>query len=133
MIQFIEMLVVPKDASRYTSSRICTNMRFMSVSFSFFPRSLGGAERAVDARRRRKGHRYADRLGQAVDRICKRNPDQSRDRDEDNIYSPHQHGKTLSRGACEQGVEAKCVARSDIGPPSLSAGKSQTKTFCLCF
>jgi hypothetical protein len=47
--------------------------------------------------RGRKGQRYADRLGQAVDHICERNADQSRDRDDDDIL-PQQHdeNETLS-------------------------------------
>jgi len=47
--------------------------------------------------RGRKGQRYADRLGQGVGHIRERNPDQSRDRDDDDIL-PQQHGETLSRG-----------------------------------
>jgi hypothetical protein len=52
-------------------------------------------EAAAD--RGRKGQRYADRLKQAVHHIRERNPDQSRDRDDDDI-SLQQHGETLSRG-----------------------------------
>ena len=90
MIQFIEMLVVPGDASRYTSPRICRNISLTSVSL---PRAvpLVGAERV------RLTHGAGGRLRQAVDHIRECNPDQSRDRDDDDI-SPPQHGEILSRG-----------------------------------
>jgi hypothetical protein len=53
--------------------------------------------------RGQKGQRYADRLGQAVDHIRERNPDQSRDRDDDDIL-PQQHGETCSGGPASKEV-----------------------------
>jgi hypothetical protein len=82
--------------------------------------------------RGRKGQWYADRLRQAVRHIRERNPVQSRDRDDDDI-SLQQHGETLSRGLRSKRCKPWAIrtARLDIGPPSMRAGKSQTKTFCV--
>jgi hypothetical protein len=86
------------------------------------------ADEAADDRGR-KGQWYADRLRQAVYHTRERNPDQSRDRDDDDI-SLQQHGEPF-RGACEQGGAGFGATRLDIKPPSMRAGKSQTKTFCV--
>ena len=84
--------------------------------------------------RGRKGQWYADRLRQAVHDIRERNPDQSRDRNDDNI-SLQQHGETLSRGlrASRCKLWGNTHVRLDIGPPFMIAGKSQTKTICVGF
>ncbi len=54
--------------------------------------------------RGRKGQWYADRLRQAVHHIRERNPDQSRDRDDDDI-SLQQHGEPF-RAAASKEVQA---------------------------
>jgi hypothetical protein len=84
--------------------------------------------------RGRKDRRYADHLVHAVDHIRERNSDQSRDRNDDDI-SPQQHGKPFNRPGEQAGVSFGAIrtARFNIGPTSMSAGKSQTKSVRVLF
>jgi hypothetical protein len=118
------------DTSRnqYSSSSLVPGDLVFLDAFLCGEESPHVADEAADDRGR-KGQRYADRLRQAVHHIRERNPDQSRDRDDDNI-SLQQHGETF-RGACEQGGVSFGTTRLDIRRPSTRAGKSQTKTFCV--